>query len=601
MANYEYIFKNDSSDTYRVRINDNTVLEDVYTTVFPASNGFNLTWQGAEIETTYASIINSNFDCALLIDANTRTLIQDIAASEMGRFTVNVWKLIGVNTYDLYWYGYVFQDSMQIPDAANLVTHLNVSAIDGFGELQGVEWDEWAENDLDNSRSVVEFLTLIITKLPSLHRLDSLPILRTASVWYEDSMESSVIPTPENADPLYTTYIKDVAFVLQDEYGVIKGLTYYDILKTILEIFNLQISLWNGVYLVIQQNTYDQTTTRAWNYTKTGVFLDTELIDLQSDFDLEHRLTGGIFTYLTPVRKVSTKYNYRPGIYGNNLLPPIVLRDTSYSLGDSIQDGIINFGGVIQTDFEGDGDLYRIRVFYKLLIRNGTHYLNGTPSDCEWTTDSNSYVAVYSTGFKSNSTVTLFTNFNITTTMPEDLAALTFEWQFSDLVTESGYVGWVPDVGTTQTMTHSSVEGTFSATISDGGIPMEGTKLFAASVSEDIKFTYELPETIIGDGPFPLSAGAMRVRNSSGVIVMSDKWSLYSDIGVANKQYDINDLRCVEMLALRRDSTMFLEGATYAVPDIHKGFVFKNGYYIFLNITWNADANLFNFIAIKIA
>jgi len=171
-----------------------------------------------------------------------------------------------VDSYTDYWYGFVLQDSMQKPDAPDNTDVIVIQASDGFGELQDQEWTGFDIVTPDASKTITEWMALIATKLPFTHKPTegaSSVAFQFASVWYAKGQVNNVIPTPQNADPLANTYIKEVAFVKVDDYGVTKGFTYYEILTYILECFNLQASMWNGSILIIQQNTYTQTSTRA--------------------------------------------------------------------------------------------------------------------------------------------------------------------------------------------------------------------------------------------------------------------------------------------------------------------------------------------------
>lgn len=590
MASYGYTFKNFAGDLWRVAVLDTT--EEGAPELLPlkpTEDGFNLGWEGGTDAETYSEILTSTLNFSVYRNTNSLNMLDDLAYGDVNRYEIVLYKVTGEysETETLYWGGRPLLDSLIKLDMPDNVGVINIQAVDGFGQLQDIEYTGYDPDNLDTTHTLVEWLATIFEKMPITYF--TAPVLRTASVWYERRH------TPGNTyDPIEKTALKEADFVTMDKYGQIKGMPLYDILIYILTTFNLTIRFWKD-FLIIQDNTYEQDTTRSWLYSGTGVYSTTEIINL---FQTMPKREGGDFSYIAPIKRVIATYEYGEGIYKKNLFPPVVERDTEYNLGLATTDATLSIGGTIQTDFAGDGDLYRIRCAYKLIITDGTNYLNGTLADNEWTTNPAHYVVVYSRGFKSNSEAAIYTSFWIDTIPPQDGVNITFQWQFDNLVNESDYTVWTPGVGTTQTMTHVAVENSFKVTVTiTGAEPMEGEYIYQATVVETEKYDLELRKTIIGDGPKATCKGALRVHDDP--VAIADGWNIYSEIGSVTPM-DVNSLRCREMLALRRIVTSRMNGKFYGTPDIQKGFVYNTEHYIFTSVNWNAQKNEANFSALAL-
>ncbi len=411
-THYKYIFTSKDLTTWEVVILDTTYTGEDFDTLNPASNGFDLSWEGAG-EQIYQPIIASTLNCSVYRTTESKALLDAIIEGPEQRFLICVNKLVdpGYGTYELFWKGFILQDSLTKPDTADYTGLINLSATDGFGYLKNIDFTDF---DVDNiaRESALAYVNEIIRAMLRYDEYDTnyavadyitaTSVYTNASVWYEDSMDSSVLTDPNLADPLANTQINQSAFIQVDEYGVAKGDTLYDMLTKILNVFNLQISQCNGTFLIIQQNTYVQEQTRFWDYDYANNEGTTRLGDLKAT--MPTRLKGGDFNYILPAKEVTTEYEYRQGIYRNNLLPRNVDDTTEYALGFSEQGAEMFLQGTIETIYNGSGgDPEQIVAEYKLLIQNGTKYLNiNTDGEQEWTTDSGNFVPVYSHNFKSD-------------------------------------------------------------------------------------------------------------------------------------------------------------------------------------------------------
>ena len=197
-----------------------------------------------------------------------------------------------------------------------------------------------------------------------------------------------------------------------------------------------------------------------------------------------------------------------------------------------------------------------------------------------------------------NATATILTDFSFKTILPEDGQSIIFEFAYFHLVDERTGATFTPVVGHTPTMTHTGVNGTFSAYVVVDSVTQEGSQLFQASVNEQIKYDLQLSNSIIGDGALPTSAGAIRIVDTSAEIKLSNLWSIYSEIGITSMA--LHSLRCREMLALRRVTTVFYNGSFIGTPNPFKGFAWDGKYWIWTSINWNAQENTYQGTALQL-
>ena len=574
---------------WRVEIKDTTYAgtDAVDFTGLTGGDGFTF-----NISETDSLIKASDFECSIDLGVESLALFDAIIAGPDCRFIVLIYKAGAI-----FWRGFISQDSMSKPDAGNGTEFLTLTASDGFGLLKDILYTGYDINNLVRY-NYPDWMQIIAAYLPLNYDAINTNVFSFASIWYEDSMDSSVVSEPEYSNPLASTYINESAFLLTDEYGVVEAANLYDILNALLSIQNLQLSQCNGVYLFIQENTFIQAQTRAWSYDKSGTFQSSALLSLQSAIPV--RFSGGSYTYILPIKQVTTEYEYRQGIYRNNLFPYNVDRTTEYNLGLSVQNAEITFNGRIETIYNGTGgDPEFIQAVYKLLIQNGTKYLNQNASgELEWTTSSANFVPVLTRSFKSDyaGDQVMLTDFAISTLLPEEGEPITFEWQYYRLE-NYGEGTLFDDSAVTYTLAHDDIEGTFIARI-NSGVPMEGKQLFKATVANSARADIELDAVGLGDGVNKYSAGALYVRDTADKIVESNAWTIYSEIG--GTAYPVNSLRCRESLAQNRATVEVYNGTLKGSPDFHKALTFDGKQYVLKSISWDCFAGEYSFTAFVI-
>ncbi len=366
---YKYQFTSALGTDWLIQINDTTLeLPGTPKLLRPTDEGFTLNVQGGQ-DKTYKPICSGSATFEVYVDTNSRALIASIVASGMGRYIAMIYK-----ETVLHWIGFIEYETLSIPDAYEYTGVCTLTAVDGFGYLSDYKYADFVFA-APTEFTWVEWIAKIFEKMP-LHFITTEPIFALASVWYEDSM-----PYTSTDDPLSNTIHKEVAFVDYSDYqdddaSVIEAMTLYDILLQLLETFNLQVSMWNGQYLFIQQNTYAQGTTRAWYYLKDGSYNTSSIINLQET--MKARLTGGRWNYYTPLKSVKAVYKYKQGVYKSSLVPPVMELGTTYNCGDFEVDRLFLLTAQVFNTVDAyvtDGEQATITCTYKITIQNGTYYL----------------------------------------------------------------------------------------------------------------------------------------------------------------------------------------------------------------------------------
>ena len=582
-THYGYTFKSESGTLWAVAIKDTTYAGATLTALKPDSVGFNLNWEGATSE-TYQQIVGSTFEAGVYRDANSLALLEAIIAGIDCQFIVEITK-----TASIVWRGFLLQDSMVKPDSFTNVDTLKLKAVDGFGLLKDLDYDSFDPDALTQT-TWINFFAKLMPHLP-LHFIGAgEKVFSTASIWYEDSMASG-----SGDDPLANTIIKESAFIEVDSYGEIKALSYYDILSALLTTFNLQVVQWNGFYLIIQQNTYTQSTTRVWNYDLEGNFIDTAIMPLTQT--MPTRLSGGEFQYILPVKEVSCEYDYKQGIFKNNLFPSPVSVGNEYNFGELDASEIVCFDGAIETECTfpatspGITAYYNFSLTYNFEIKYGSYYLAKVSS--QYFGESYIWTLIPSTINLTSRTFDIY-NYTIDSLVmdikmniliwaaptPYVGGTMTFEYNFVGI---NNFVGY--DVATA-TPLDSYLRARIMPPL---GYEMEGTELYKATTANSARVDLELEKAILGDGVLKYSAGALTINDSTSTLVKSNAWWIYPEIG--GTAMNLNSLRCREMLALRKSTVRLYSGTYKGIPNIHLAFGWAPGMnYMFNSVNFSCNA-----------
>jgi hypothetical protein len=596
MANhYSYIFQSNpltgsAGTKWKVKIHDTTYAGTDEVTLFPNMEGFTLNWEGAQSE-TYQPFIISTFNCGLFLDANTRQLISDLNKSSENRFLIVVYRWIA-SAYVRQWQGVIMQDEVVLPDSANGDNVITLTATDGLGLLQDAKYTYTT----GQNKSIIDYLAEISTLL----KHDKVvgigeELWRLGNDWKEDSA------TGLTDGNLANFLIPESAFAQMDDYGVIQSMSYYEILEQFLITFNLQISQWNGVFLLIQQNTYNEIETRparAYNYNYAGTYISVRAENLFETFP--DRFTGGTYSFILPAKETSCEYDFKRGVINGNLLPFDVNASSVFQLGYINLADIITTSGTIETRYTGDSALTTtmIRVEYRLHYRNGSNYCKqNSDGSLEWTANSANYIPFFSRRLRSNGAAQIITDsfyFELPS-VPSNHATNTFYWEFYQYVVfgeES--TPFVPDGS--EVLVYDDIEGTIKVLI-NSTFQQEGIQLFKSHLANNAKAAVTLVTSVIGDGPNEQTAGSIKIPGGGSIYENSNLWTL-ADL-TAGTKYPINSLRCLEIMALRRFSIAVYSGSFFGLPNIHAGVnwsLYGEAQYVYIwtSISFNANAMAFN-------
>lgn len=567
-THYSYYFKSYSGTEWIVLIKDSTYVGVTETALIPDNNGFNISWEGAS-DVTYQPIISSTFTAGVYRNTNSLALLNAIITGVENQFYVIVYKS-GIRQ----WLGYILQDSLTKPDAANLTDKIMFTATDGFGMLKDIPYTGFDINNLTKI-AMVDWVKSIMQKMPA-NEVSGEYTYTIASDWYEDSMSTAV-----TFDSFSQVLINESVFISVDEYGVATGISYYDMLTAVLTSFNLQISQWNGVYLIIQQNSYELTTIKYWKYRIAGT---STRGDLSLQMAAPTRFAGGTFGYILPVKECSAEYDYRHTIFDNNLLPDISHERVEYSLGYFLTDTVFSVDGNMNTTINMSvaGEDF-ISIAHRITIKCGSYYLKYVVGVLgpyyEWTLTASYFdITVDYPVFNGAGTSSVLLENPISLYIPSTPVdgAVTFQFDLSS-------------VGSQNAITYSDDNSVLVVkTIATAANPaMEGSELHKATVSNSAKAVLELDNSILGDGPYMYSAGSLFVDIVSPT--QSALWSILSNYGTANK-WSLNTLRCMEMLALRRNTVNTFRSSWNGIPDIHKAIVFDSKTWVWTSMSFDCNA-----------
>lgn len=677
-TNYFYNFTDNDGLLWRIEFYDRTYLANTSWTELKG-NGANLRWLGPTSD-TYQAIIPGELTVPLALNTESRALLNKILNGYEAQFAVILLEVLtdpidhdDPTTYSRKWNGIVMQDAMTIADAVDYDNYITLVCTDGFGLLRDVKYiggimgptpDPYTLNDWRSYRWR-QLFSGCLNQLPfyavitdSLDWDDELTrFYSCASVWYEDSQESS--PTD---DPLDNIYLSESAFVSVDNYGVDEGMNLYDMLTHLLEMFNLTVKQWGGTFLVIQDNTNTQSQTRAWHYGwQNNSLIETELIDLQTTYDFTKR-SNGQYTHLLPAKRVTTNYDYRTGVYSNNLLPQIVTESVVYPLGVSEAGTQLRLKGRLNITYVGDPSVTDdLCIVFKLRVKVGDFYLSTDEyNTASWIDDSGEYARIVSVPFNGATSTHVVADFNwLTPAFVDDTTVIASKdmvvgtrykiltlgdtdwvacgyigtpaiggtfycaapassvevgtvnlWYAAggyDMETDWELLQWeiwaIPPTGTpytpvgTQLIGYAAEAGTWIFQVYSTA-PMQSTQKHSASVVNLAKAEYMLPDSIFGDGIFSFLAGQIQVWDGANY-VNSDLWTIYSEIGETG--LPLNSLRVKEMMAMRRSTVQFFEAEFAGVPDIHKGFTWETYNWAWRSIDWNIAAGIFTGTAMRVS
>ena len=260
-AKYQYIFTNEGDIRYRVSFYQ-LGYSGSAATIHPTALGFSLKYDGPQ-DGIYKSIIPSEVTIELINDYAARQLAEDIIDSEFAEYYLLIEKWTGYGTnYTRYWHGIINTENITLPDSSTVppVDYLTIVADDGFGYLENILYEPV---DSEPQKCSLHWFYLAVKNMTGNILIPTNdPFLIVSQMWYESQQNDD----RSVDDALQDTGFEVKAFQRADEYQVIKGMNYRDILHNILSTWNLSIYQLNGRYVVTQMLEYSNEDFSAFDY-----------------------------------------------------------------------------------------------------------------------------------------------------------------------------------------------------------------------------------------------------------------------------------------------------------------------------------------------
>lgn len=235
--------------TWRVEIHDSAFSGDEIE--FAVENGAKVNWR-ADGDSILSPMLASSLTFSMVVqDADHEDLLTDIAGAVEGRFTVVLFRE-GV----FFWAGVMNSPELSIGDMAHPYA-VQLSAVDGLALLKNYEYRQEIDSatkwfvKYEGQSRIVAIIARCLQKLPHVttHFVDNDPFIVTAVNFYSDFQADAALSAN---DPLWEHFIDNRAFVEGQTSGNAKFLSCYDVISTILYLFNARIGLFDGLFLVEQ-------------------------------------------------------------------------------------------------------------------------------------------------------------------------------------------------------------------------------------------------------------------------------------------------------------------------------------------------------------
>jgi len=297
----------------------------------------------------------------------------------------------------LYWYGVMLPDFHSWPNKP-YPYKWSFRATDGLKRLEAYRFDyAVTRNDLD------KFTTLIheILKKTPFYIGNPISVMFSTLVdWYEDNMPT----VAANTDPLAQSRVQTFVFTEIDKNKVRIGMTYYEVLKMILEHWVCSIKLSDGIFRIIQLNAQvDDATTKYERFysTASGAYVSASVPNYNLEIDQENRfaLEGAQFENFPPIHRIYLKYPF----VNKNKLNEL----TSFPYTQVLKQGIVggttrrlNFATILvfQLNNATLTSVYTIEFKIRIILpKTGTtYYLRKDPigAGYSWTTVSTDSVFI---------------------------------------------------------------------------------------------------------------------------------------------------------------------------------------------------------------
>lgn len=359
---------------------------------------------GNENGERYSAVIGSEAEISILItNATVEELIDDLASSQEGRFTVYITRGDG---FARQWIGRVMPD-ISIYEDIQYPYLFTLKATDGLAALKNIPYNNDGDPYFGDAR-LITHLTNAITKLSHIDRhYNSTDIFLITSVdWWEETMTSS-----KSNDPLYLSWVDHATFYDFKTKGEREYKSCWDVINNICTTFGCRIYHVDGAYFVDQITYRTSTNVESRRYSKTGSYLSNSTISGANDIDQTvngARLTLVQYDYLPPLRhtRIIHEVNNRVNLIGSaqidNSNKTLTIYQPVETNGGQTTLRLTGNINLTVTNDDYTGSAQQLLFIFEIKIKVGTKYAlrqyqiqfyNWSYSNASWETGSGSRIS----------------------------------------------------------------------------------------------------------------------------------------------------------------------------------------------------------------
>jgi len=305
-------FQNDKGIYYKLEIYDSLTGSPSSSTLQLGASGFKLNYESKD-RTRFSGVIASNVKFDIIPrDSSEQTVIDDISGAAYGRFQLKILKSSDGTNFNNYWVGNILSD---VSSRQNLSfqagTQQTITATDGLAELVDVSCEP---HFLDGSGAELTIAQRFIVTVQKILR-DS-TILNTSQYFdtNDNFLQTQVnwstgqMPTPAaDKDPLFFSGTFPSAFK-KEENNSFDFIDDFTVLDRIMKCWGARLMLSDGMWRVIQPNSYGDTNFERTYRKANAVIITSSAVQLKTNAGVV--LGGGTFDSLHPVQKTQMFYDF---------------------------------------------------------------------------------------------------------------------------------------------------------------------------------------------------------------------------------------------------------------------------------------------------
>jgi hypothetical protein len=605
------LFQDDKAQEWRIEIHD-TGFSGSAEEFNVNADGFVLKYNG-DTEKPLQPIIGSTVTIPMLIPSEDSSefddFVTDLQNSNEDKFTVVIREGL-TGSDDVYWVGVLQPEQINIMDES-LPTLVELTAADDIANLKGVEYTDDG-TPYTGQASILVHLIRILNNTRTTQHWGGTDIFLATQEYFKTTSQ-----TTED------TYLQ-VGFVYEDIYiddaGNTKYPSCYEILLQICETMQASLFQARGRWFFLPRMYLNNTGVYNVNeYADTGVLLNANQArnypyTIAQNSSNAVRLAGGEFSYINALKSVQREYEFK----GN-----VPLIDTTWSKSDlgvtswSSDDFILPSGGnlavycpiIIVQDADGSriGDKRAIRYELQMTIKCGTYYhkriINPNNLSSTFILGDGDQIDVFVTTLNAKSWDTTAANrtewfttavdaeygdqenitFQIVTAgIPADSTGIEVQIRMNAYEADGDTSGTI----TTNALDGATVNGVLKVWVGDGSDSSGDSIVYSSETNNNAREVFELEKALIGDQISDVATrGALRRADGN---YTTEEWYSIED---TDSEYYVNELLCIEHLALRKFTVPILRHTLYS-SRIYFDTVFNYASNRWAAMGWTFTANL---------